>query len=265
MNTWIKKSIELANSNGYLDKLSNVYPVNIGVGREINQKKRKDIEVAFKNKNKKELILTLLELERFPFDDPYVGFIRKDPKALDKNPATTKRISERLFRTGLEGIIDGSLRPSSSSRQMGQMFQKWLYKLNYPILKPDNFLTTKSQVAILAGGDKALKEFAHKKLGYKGPKGLDLVFKVGDKFVIGEAKFISTSGGTQDKSFRETINFIKKKDKKTIRIAVIDGVVWLSANKAARKAKNLYQTVRNLSNNQIALSSLLLNDFLKSF
>ncbi len=30
MNTWIKKSIEIANNEGYLDKIYDIYPAEIG-------------------------------------------------------------------------------------------------------------------------------------------------------------------------------------------------------------------------------------------
>jgi hypothetical protein len=265
MNKWVKNSFKLAASHGYLDDLSDIYPVDTTIRREIDKKAEGDIIRAFRSGNKKELILTLLRLDRFPIDDPYIGFIRKDKNALDKNPKTFRRINKRLWTLGLKGILEGVSRPESSSRKMGHMFKKWLHGLGYPVLGTNQILKTKTRVVVLAGGDTALKKFAKKELGYRGDKGLDLVIKVGRRFVIGEAKFISTSGGTQDKSFRETMNFIKQKRGKALRMAVLDGVVW-SRSKQKKKARklNLYESVDKLDSKQIMLSALLLKDFIRT-
>jgi len=266
MNKWVQSSFKLAASRGYLDKLSDIYPVDTTVRRQIDSKAEDDITSAFKSGNKKKLILTLLHLDRFPIDDPYIGFIRKDKNALDKNPKTLRRINKRLRTLGLNGIVEGVRKPESSSRKMGHMFKKWLHSLGYPILTADQILKTRAaRVAVLAGGDAALKEFAKKELGYRGDKGLDLVIKAGKRFVIGEAKFISTSGGTQDKSFRETMNFIRQKGDKALRIAVLDGVVW-SRSKQKKKAKklNLYESVDKLNSKQIVLSALLLKNLIRT-
>jgi len=161
---------------------------------------------------------------------------------------------------GFDNLIIGASRAKTPSRQIGQLFRKYLHKLGYPVLPRDKFLKNK-KIAILDGGDEALMKFAKEELGYKGQKGLDLVLKIDNKFIIGEAKFISMSGGTQDKSFREGISFVKHKSKKAIHIAILDGVVWLIKK---NKKPTLYETTINLKNNQIAFSALLLKEFIKS-
>ncbi len=263
MNKWVNKSIKLADSNGYLDKLMDVYPINLTLTRSIGTTEENKIKKAFSKRNSKELISVLLNLERFPIDDAYIGFLRKDKNALIKNPKTVKRIGDRLLKIGLKEIIIGASRAKAPSRQVGQMFRKWLYGLGYPVLNETDFLKN-HKIAILEGGDTALANFAKKKLSYSGKKGLDMVLKVRDKFIIGEAKFITTSGGTQDKSFREGISFIKRKNKNINRIAILDGVVWLVSKKKRKNKKlSLYNTVINLGNNKIALSALLLKDFIR--
>lgn len=264
MNKWVKKSIKLANGQGYLDKLTSVYPVNLNLTRIVGLNKKEEIKKSFAKKNNKELISALLDLERFPIDDPYIGFFRKDRKSLDKNPKTVKRIGKRLFKMGLNEILIGASRAKASSRQIGQMFRKWLYKIGYPVLSKNNFLNYK-KIAILEGGDKALKEFAEEKLGYRGQKGLDLVLRVGNKFFIGEVKFITRSGGTQDKSFREGMSFIKQKGENASRIALLDGVVWLVSRKTLTKKKkpSLYEGILKLKNNELVLSALFLKEFIR--
>ncbi|OGZ01860.1 MAG: hypothetical protein A3A43_03355 [Candidatus Liptonbacteria bacterium RIFCSPLOWO2_01_FULL_56_20] len=265
MNKGVEKSFKLAASRGYLDKLFAIYPVAAAVRRKISKKVKEDIARAFKSKDKKDLILTLLRLDRFPVDEPCLGFIRKDISALDRNPKTLARISSKLKALGLKGVLEGITRPKSSSRRMGPMFKKWLEGLGYPILSAQEIKKTRSRVAILKGSDAALKNFAKKELGYKREKGLDLVMKVGSHFMIGEAKLISTGGGTQDKSFREAVSFVKQKKNKAIRIAVLDGVVWIpSGQEHAKEKMNLYSTIKDLSRDQFALSALLLKDFIKA-
>ncbi len=267
MNKWVEKSINLANSSGYLDKLADIYPVNLTLARTINPAEQEKIKDLFNRKRAKELINELLKLDRFPIDDPYVGFLRKDKGAINKNPKTVKRISNRLYRMGLENLIMGASKEKSPSRQVGQMFRKWIHKIGYPVLSKSEFLSIDG-VAFLDGGDAALVNFAREELGYGGQKGLDAVLKVGDKFILAETKLITTNGGTQDKSFREGVSFIKAKDKKRdiIKIAIFDGVVWIVSEKAklGKKKLSLYETVIKLKNNEIVLSALLLKDFVES-
>lgn len=265
MNKWVKKSIKLANSSDYLDKLLDIYPVNLNLTRIISSNKKKAIERSFREKDHKKLIATLLDLERFPIDNPYIGFLQKDKKSLNRNPKTVKQIGQTLFKMGFGEILIGASRAKASSRQMGQMFRRWLYNLGYPVLPKNKFLNYK-KIAILAGGDRALKEFASEELGYKGQKGLDMVLRVGNKFFIGEVKFITRSGGTQDKSFREGISFIKQKNGGADRIALLDGVLWLVSQKTLRgkKKPSLYESVLKLKDNELVFSALFLKEFIHS-
>ena len=265
MNKWVNKSIDLANSKGYLDNLNNIYPINLAMARNISLAEKERVKKAFKKKNCKELISVLLDLERFPIDDPYIGFFRKDRKALNRNPKTVRRIGQRLLKMGLDEILIGASRAKTPSRQAGQMFKNRLYKLGYPVLSKDDFLNYR-KTALLKNGDKTLKDFAIEELGYTGQKGLDMILRVGNKFIIGEAKLITTSGGTQDKSFRESMRFIKRKSRKNVmHIAILDGMVWLVSKEAIleKKKPNLYETIINLNKNEIALSVLLLEKFIK--
>jgi len=259
MNQWIKKSFELAADKGYLDKLSAIYPVSSNAARALNQRDKNKIFSALKESSGEEMINSLLEFKRFPFDDPYIGYFRQDRAALSKNPKTVARIKKRLLALGGEGIIKGIERPKSSSRQFGQYFRNFLEHLEVPILQEDEFIKSKED-AILAGGDKALKRFAKDNLGYKKDKGLDLVMRIGGQHYIGEAKFISATGGTQDKSFRESLAFIKAKSHSAQHIAILDGVIWAPSS----RKQNLYGRLKKLHKSKIVLSALLLRDFLKS-
>jgi len=79
MNKWILRSIQLANSKGYLDNLFEIYPVELGSVRDIPTNVRNEIQLAFKSGDKKNLIEKLLKLPGFPIDDPYIALMRRHP------------------------------------------------------------------------------------------------------------------------------------------------------------------------------------------
>lgn len=262
MNYWVERSIRLANNDNYLDRLLSVYPVHLDNPQKVGHQGYKTLTVAFKQHNRKEVLKALLKLERFPVDDPYVGFLRKDGSAIDRNPKTVKRITNRLFKFGINELIGGIEQAKSPSRRFGQLFRIYLQKLGYPIVQEKEF--RKRRIAILQGSDASLKKFAMRELGYRGDKGLDLILKVKNQVFIGETKFVSRSGGTQDKSFREAMSFVRKQGGLAKRIIILDGVVWLTRNKQGRRHANLYSNLLKLKGDQLAMSALLLHDFITS-
>jgi hypothetical protein len=82
MNYCTELSIEYANQRSYLDDLFQVYPTIPDGIREINEVVWDDVVIAFEEKNNIELIKKLLLLEKFPFKDSYVNFLRLDPTSL---------------------------------------------------------------------------------------------------------------------------------------------------------------------------------------
>jgi len=255
MNKWVKKSIDLADSKGYLDNLFEVYPIELGAARYLSPKIKVKIREVFNKKNRKYLIKELLGLPRFPIDDPYTASLRKYPLLLDKNPLTVDRLGKRLFSMGLKKIYRLASQPKSPSRQLGDSFRKWLRKLKYPFLEKEKFLRS-NRIAFLEGSDKKLKKFAYEELGVRNlKKGIDFILKIKNKFILGEAKFLTTSGGTQNNQFRDAIKVAEIKKEKIIGIAVLDGIVWF-------KSKTyMHRTVKR--SNGIALSALLLEKFIR--
>jgi len=257
MNKWIQRSIKLANSQGYLDRLFKIYPIETGNPRQIPETLKKEIQKAFNDKNKIELIKKLLKLPKFPIDDPYIASIRRYPFLLQKNPETIERITKKLFSMDMETILDLGSSPKSPSRQLGHTFKRWLKTLNYPFLNKDEFVNHKG-VAFLEGSDKRLKQFAVEELGVKElKKGIDFILKIKNKFILGEAKFLTDYGGTQNNQFRDAISVAKIKKGKIIGIAVLDGIVWFESN------AYIHRTVKSLK--ETALSVLLLKQFIKNF
>lgn len=257
MNIWTKRSIELARKPGYLDNLSRIYVMNINPTRPLTAEIERKIREAFHARRNKELIHLLIQNEVFPVKDSYVGFLRLNPAAIDQNPITVDRISERLYSLGIEALLKEATRPKETNRQLGHSFKKWLPQLDYPVLDPEDFIRTRG-IAILAGGDAQLAQYARGELGCELSKGIDFVLRKGKKHIIGEAKFLTTPGGEQDRGFDDASNFIKGKSQPNVkRIAVLDGYIWVE-----RKG-GLHNKI--VANDFDIFSALLLPEYIKKF
>lgn len=259
MNEWVKKSIDLANSKGYLDQLFNVYPISERGLRDIPDKIKKEVIKYYNKKNKILLIENLLKLKKFPFDDPYIASLRMNIKNLKNNPRTIDRIGKKLLSMSAQKLIKGSRQAISPSKQFGNAFKSWLVKSGYEFLEEDEFEEADKPV-FLKGGDQKLKKYAIEKLGIKKrtlEKGLDFIIKIKDTFILGEAKFLSSHGGAQDNQFNNAIKITKIKKRDVFGIAVLDGVVWF------KNKSHMYMIIEKMRG--VALSALLLKKFIKSF
>ncbi|MBX4210541.1 restriction endonuclease [Candidatus Parcubacteria bacterium] len=257
MNVWVKKSIELANSPGYLDKLHSVYPMDLSDLRVIPKDTQERISKALKEKDFEKLLQVLLnELELFPIKDSYVAFLRKNPEAVRNNPKTVNRLGERLIKMGITEILRASTQPKETNRKIGPLFQRWLSTLGYPLLSSNELLTHRG-IALLKGSDKDLRDFVKKNLQVSLKKGIDLVAKVKDVYVIGEAKFLTDFGGHQNAQFSDPLGLIQsRKDKKVLRIGILDGVIWL------RTQNKMHLSV--IKKDRLAMSALLLKEFIEA-
>lgn len=71
--------------------------------------------------------------------------------------------------------------------------------------------------------------------------------------MIGEAKFIGSEGGNQNRGFEDAISLASRSCRTAITVAVLDGIVWIpNSGQMARR-------LGNFSGN--ALTALLLDDF----
>lgn len=80
--TWVQRSAELARSVGYLDKLSEVYPVPVPEDRPLTQEQKDTIHRALTEGDDISLLKSLLNLYpgakgfHFPYKEPYLGFLK---------------------------------------------------------------------------------------------------------------------------------------------------------------------------------------------
>ncbi len=257
MNYWTKISIEYANQKSYLDDLFEVYPTIQGNFREIDDKKWEIVERAFKEKDCASLLMELLKFNLFPIKDSYVAFLKRDKSSIERNPETVNRLCERLYKMGLEEIYERCSQPKETNRQIGPMFDNWV-KSGALGLRPvllEEFTAT-NENAILVGTDTAKQAFARKELNFYRNKGLDFLARFNGKYVIGEAKFLSDFGGSQNSDFEDAVATLDMKDTRAIRIAILDGVLYLKT-----KSK-MHNFITDKYKDYRVMSALVLKDFL---
>ncbi len=259
MNKWIKYSIDYANQRSYLDDLFRVYPTIPEGIRDIDPQKWKDVEVAFKAKRNVELIESLLQLDLFPIKDSYIAYLRRDPEAIKRNPQTINRLCGRIYDLGLTKLYERCSEPKETNRQIGPLFKEWVNSkaLGITPIPIDEFCATKDN-AILDASDAQMMEFAQQKLNYNHDKGLDFVGRFNGKYVIGEAKFLTDFGGHQNAQFNDAISTINTPKVKAIKIAILDGVLYIPSN------NKMYKAITQTYSDCNIMSALVLREFLYS-
>lgn len=257
MNLWLQMSIDYANQRNYLDDLFHVYPTIPEGIRQIDESVWQRVETAFARRENLELIGALLEFDLFPVKDSYVAYLKRDPSSIERNPATIDRLCGRFYEMGLEKILERSSEPKETNRQMGQRFRNWLNKKSLGVqpVKMPEFLATNDN-AVLDAGDAELMGFAREHLNYTHTKGLDLVARFNGKYVIGEAKFLTDFGGHQNAQFNDAIATLHAKDVKAIKVAILDGVLYIKGGNGMHR-----EITTNLKDENI-MSSLVLREFL---
>lgn len=256
MNPWTELSIDYANQKNYLDDLFRVYPTIPEGIRDIDEALWKEIEKTFKKKKNKVLLSRLLSLDLFPIKDSYVAYLKRDPAAIERNPATVDRLCGRLYEMGLDEIYERCSEPKETNRQIGPLFRRWLNKktLGVDVLQSDKFLQSKKN-AVLCGSDNELMHFAKTHLNYSREKGLDFIARFNRKYVIGEAKFLTDFGGHQNAQFNDAIETLKARNVNAIKIAILDGVLYI------RGKNKMYKNLSSFPQYNI-MSALVLREFL---
>lgn len=259
MNYWLQQSIEYANQRSYLDDLFQVYPIAPEGIRQLDQDVWAEVENAFRERDNSRLLSSLLRLRLFPVKDSYVAYLRKDPTALDRNPATVARLCGRLYELGLAQIYTRCSEPKETNRQIGPLFRRWLQRgcLGVPPVSLAEFMNSDGN-AVLGASEANLRAFATEHLGYTLDKGLDLVARFNGRYIIGEAKFLTDFGGHQNAQFQDAIRLLNQQGLKAIPVAILDGVLYI-------KGRNkMYRQITSTLSEQNIVSALVLRDFLYS-
>jgi hypothetical protein len=266
MHPMIAESIRLAKAGGYLDRLHSVYDVSDVGERVIPDRTLSGIAEAYANRDQKELVKVLLNLDKFPIDDIWVGILRKDESLIDSNPETVKRLGDKLLTMPMEELLKRCRQPKVDNRRMGELFHKWFTNLPYPKLPEETLANVDEftdiqgvshKVLTLDGTRKDFRDFININAGCGLEKELDVLVKVNGQYVIGEAKYFSDFGGHQMGQFKDAVDdFLLSTQGNATRIAILDGVIWLDTqNEMNRKIRNL---------ESIAMSALLFPSWLQS-
>ena len=253
MNNWSQKTIDLVNSKNYLDQLQKIYSHEEGE-RNVAGNLVNSITESFQKKDCEGLIGKLLDLEKFPYKDSYVGFLRKDRTAIARNPDTVKRICDRLYSMGIDDVISGIKQSKEANTRRGNQFGNWL-RTKYNSVGIDEFIKSKSGIVLLEASELEAKDFCNKHLHVGITKRPDIVAKSDKKFIIGEAKFLSSTGGNQGRAFDDGIKLATNSDGSAYKIFILDGVLWIE------RGSDQYKRIEYST--ALIFSVLLLDNFLK--
>jgi len=158
---------------------------------------------------------------------------------------------------GLKNIYTGSSKPKETNTQIGPLFKRWLKKKSLGVapLKLDDFLKEKGN-AVLDASDAEMMAFAREHLNYKHNKGLDFIGRFNEKYVIGEAKFLTDFGGHQNGQFNDAITTVKAKGVRATTVAILDGVLYIKGS------NKMYKSIAGKLNKENIMSALVLREFL---
>ena len=263
LNEWVRCSIELFETTPYLDNILEVYPLQTARPERLKDKLRRRIISAHQGRRTRELLDILRKRVKFPYDEPLWFLIKNIQGCLENNPQQIQRIADSLYAmTAEETVIRLESAPKLNT-QMGPMFTNWL-RNNFELLNVDDFRDSTEGVFILNSSEEVGKAFINEELHQDLDKRPDLVAKVNTTYIVGEAKWIGSPGGNQNKQVVEVINVCKNQRRNVIRVGIIDGFPW-TVRKSDGTIINDKTCVQVQECEYDIISALLLEDYLNSF
>lgn len=263
LNVWIRKSIELFENPSYLDNILEVYPLQSAQPERLPSSLRRRIISAHQGRNTVELIDILKNEVKFPYDEPLWFLIKNIQGCFENNPRQIQRIADSLYAMTAEETVVRLESAPKLNTQMGPMFTNWL-RNKFALLGIENFRASTRGIYILDSSEETGKRFVSEELQQNLPKRPDLVAKVNQTYIIGEAKWIGSPGGNQNKQVVEVINLCKNQRGSVIRVGIIDGFPW-ATKKSNGQIINDKTCVTVQETEYDILSALLLKDYLESF
>jgi hypothetical protein len=263
LNEWVLRSIELFESTPYLDNILAVYPLQSASPQRLDDKLRRRIISAHQARRTNELIRILQNEVKFPYDEPLWYLMKNIQGCLQNNPFQIQRIADSLYSMTAEETVFRLESAPKLNTQMGPMFTNWL-KENFNLLNVDEFARSTEGIHILNSSEQEGKNFVNDVLYQNVEKRPDLIAKVNETYIIGEAKWIGSPGGNQNKQVVEVLNLCRDQRGNVLRIGIIDGFPW--ATKSILGSIINDKTVVQVQESEYdIISALLLNDYLKSF
>lgn len=254
MNPWSQKTLQLVTTQDYLDQLQKIYVHEEGE-RDVTEGTIQSIRDTFESGDAEGLLTHLLGLEKFPYKDSYIAFLRKDRTAISRNPETVNRIYSILSAMGIDGVIAGVKQSKEANTRRGPQFWNWL-KVRYPIVDEATFISSTQGIVLLEGGEEVGLRFCNNHLKLGIVKRPDLLAKSGTRYVVGEAKFLSSLGGNQARAFDDGMHLATNGAGNAYKIFLLDGVIWLE------QGSSHFQRIDN--SNAAVLSCIVLDEYLNS-
>jgi len=263
LNQWIRKSLELFQNTNYLDQILEVYPFQIAVPERLDASVRRNIIAAHSSRRTEDLINLLRGLTKFPYDEPIWFLIKNIENCALANPRQIHRIAETLYAMSAEETVLRLEAAPKLNTQMGPMFTGWLRR-RFNLLHQEAFEASTQGICILDVSEEIGRIYINTILHQNLDKRPDLIAKVNNQIIIGEAKWIGQSGGNQEKQVKEVVNFCKDQRGAIRRIGIVDGYPWSTYNTNHRMIND--KVVVNIQESEYdILSSLLLEEYLQQF
>lgn len=147
--------------------------------------------------------------------------------------------------------------------QMGPMFTNWL-RVKFDLLNIEDFRNSTTGIFVLNSSEEVAKSFINDELHQNLAKRPDLVAKVNETYIVGEAKWIGSPGGNQNKQVVEVIDLCRNQRGNVKRVGIIDGFPW-AIKKLDGTIINDKTCVQVQECEYDIVSALLLPEYLRSF
>jgi len=263
LNDWVRKSLELFETTPYLDNILGVYPLQTARPERLDERLRRRIITNHQARRTNVLIEILRNEVKFPYDEPMWHLINNIQGCLENNPIQVQRIADSLYSMTAEEVVIRLESAPKLNTQMGPMFSTWL-RGNFVLLDIDEFRNSTEGIFILNSSEEVGKTFINDELHQNLAKRPDLVAKVNRTYIVGEAKWIGSSGGNQCKQVVEVIDLCSNQRGEVIRVGIIDGYPWAVHNLSGSIINDKICVYVQECEYDI-ISALLLQDYLKSF
>jgi len=193
LNEWVLKSINLFKDTNYLDQILEVYPFQIASPERLEASVRRRIINAHQSRRTNELIEILKTLTKFPYEDPIWYLLKNIEGCNENNPVQIQRIANSLYSmTAEETVVRLEAAPKLNT-QMGPMFNAWL-RQRFTLLPLNLFQESTNGICILDASEEIGKQYINEILNQNLDKRPDLIAKVNNQLIIGEAKWIGQPG-----------------------------------------------------------------------
>ncbi len=156
---------------------------------------------------------------------------------------------------GIDNVIEGVTQPKEANTRRGNQFSDWIKK-EFKFVNKIQFQASTKGIVILNANELESRNFCNTVMGVGISKRPDLVAKSGKHYVVGEAKFLSSTGGNQGRAFDDGMALATNASGNAYKVFILDGIHWIE------QGSDQFQKIQY--GNSAVFSALLLKEFLES-